>query len=111
MYLKDQYGWCRPGTNPHSGDDAWDERATIEATMDKQQSYYQAGAEMSCRRGVDRKKILRIACQSEDARSSLISRAKKAGVMQVNGVPIEDFVVVANKMGDVYKHYVKPLGY
>ena len=38
-------------------------------------------------------KILRVAVDSEDLRKKAIAAFHKAGITEVNGVPVEDFVV------------------
>jgi orotate phosphoribosyltransferase-like protein len=61
--------------------------------------------------GVHASRILRIVTQSEASRVALVSEAKTQGLHEVNGVPIEDFVVVESSAQAVYDKYVKPLGF
>jgi hypothetical protein len=105
MYSSDTYGKCREDSPD------WQNRKPVADRVAKQQSSYSTGAEMSFRRGIGRNQVLRIVCQAEDARKSLIKKAKQSGIMQVNGVPIDDFVVVCHDLGVAYTKYVKPLGF
>jgi hypothetical protein len=105
MYLGDTYGKCREDAS------AWKNRMSIPDAMTHQSSSYNTGAEMSFRRGIGRNQILRIVCPNEESRKALIKHAKQAGIMQVNGVPVDDFVVVCTTLGTAYKKYVKPLGF
>jgi len=105
MYDKDTYGRCR------SDSADWKNRSPVADKIKQQQHDYSEGAEMSFRRGIGRDKILRIACTSEATRKALVKQAKQAGIMQVNGVPVDDFVVVCSNLGDAYTKYVKPLGF
>lgn len=101
----DHYGNCR-------ADDAeWKNRPTVEAQMAKQQKNYHVKAELALRKGVGRGKLIRMVCANEKLRKDLIVSAKQHGIMQVNGVPIDDFVVVCTNLGDAYNKYVKPLGF
>lgn len=105
MHPDDKYGRCRQDALE------WKDRKPVEERVAQQQSKYATGREMSFRKGISRGKILRIVCQNETARKSLIKQAKQMGIMQVNSVPIDDFVVVSNNLGDAYNKYVKPLGF
>lgn len=105
MHPSDRYGRCRKESYE------WKQRVTVDQLISNQAKSYSQGAEMSFRKGIDKARILRIVTQSEGSRHALIHHAKERGVREVNGVPIDDFVVVANKLGDVYQRYVKPMGY
>ena len=101
----DTWGNCR------ADNEAWQTRQPVEDRLNQQQSHYKGGMEMSFRKGIARGKLLRMVCQNEVARKALIKQAKQTGIMQVNGVPIDDFVVVSNSLEDAYTKYVKPLGF
>lgn len=105
VHSDDKYGTCR-ADNP-----SWKQRESIENRLEGQQKHYSSGMEMSFRKGIGRGKLLRIVCGSEAARKGLIKQAKQMGIMQVNGVPVDDFVVVATNLGEAYTKYVKPLGF
>ena len=101
MYGSDTFGRCTPST--FSG------RTTVETKVKQTSDHHRTSNEISFRKGLHRAKILRIATSSETARSALINAARDEGLNEVNGVPIEDFVVVVTKLGDAYNKYVKPL--
>jgi hypothetical protein len=52
-----------------------------------------------------------VACDDESHRKKLIEALKAVGAEEVNGVPIEDFIVIAETRGSLYNKYVKPAGY
>ena len=105
MHAGDEFGVCK------DTDSRWTNRDTVEDNIKNLRSYYSESNEISFRKGVPPSRILRVACQSENSRQELINQAKASGLTHVNGVPIEDFVVVGNKAKDIYEKYVKPLGY
>lgn len=106
VHMQDAYGSCNPYAG--NGSHAWNHRKTVEACMTQQQSSYVPSAEIMFRKGIARSKILRIVCQSEFSRSSLIQAAKAAGIVEYNGVSIESFIVVAHTCNDAYVKAVQP---
>lgn len=101
----DNYGRCTPS------DDTFTGRVSLKHQIQKQQNNFHGSAEICFRKGVSSKKFLRVVCGSEDTRATLIDAMKKAGLSDVNGVPIEDFVAVQTNCGKVYEKYVKPAGF
>lgn len=106
MHNSDQFGSCSPYGSHAS---AWTNRKTLEKAMDNQAKSYSSGAEIMFRKGIAKSKILRIAAPTEAARAELIKEAKKAGVVEMNGVSIDNFVVVAKTSGEAYEKCVKPV--
>jgi hypothetical protein len=101
----DHFGACK------KGDHRWDNRSSVDTQYNGLAGSHKTGMETSFRRGVQVEKIARITCQTAHARTELIKAAKKRGLQEVNGVPIDDFIVVEDSMKDIYEKYVKPLGY
>lgn len=104
----DRFGACK------RGDQRWEKREPDDDQFAKLAGHHNSGAETSFRRGVQLDKILRITVQNTPTRNDLIKVAKKRGIQEVNGVPIDDFIVVADDtvtMKDIYEKYVKPMGY
>ena len=89
----------------------WASRQSVEDNAKYLQSSYSAGNEISFRKGVDKSKIIRMACANEGDRAAFVHACKKKGIHEVNGVPVEEFCVVADQGADVYEKYVKPLGF
>jgi hypothetical protein len=104
MHLSDMFGVC----SPHESS-AWKQRKTVEEQVKSVQSYFKSSNEISFRKGVHKKQIVRIRATSESYRRNLITAAQEQGMSEINGVPVEDFVVVAGSLGDAYTKYVKPL--
>jgi len=105
MYLGDTYGNCKKSSS------SWTGRNTVEANVASLTKGHQSGNEISFRKGIHRNRILRIVTQSESSRKAFIDGAKARGITEVNGMPVEDYCVVGNNLGDAYNKYVKPLGY
>lgn len=101
----DNYGRCTPT------DDVFTSRVSLKHQIQKQQNNFHGSAEICFRKGVSSKKFLRVVCGSETTRATLIDAMKKAGLSDVNGVPVEDFVAVQTNCGQVYEKYVKPAGF
>lgn len=105
MHSGDAFGCCNPnGSNSSS----WNNRKSLEKAMMSQQQDYHSAAEIMFRKGIARSKILRMACGSESARQDLVSAAKAQGIVEVNGMSIENFVVVAKTNQEAYDKCVKP---
>jgi hypothetical protein len=68
-------------------------------------------SELCFRRGYSSKKILRVHASSAADRMALIEAFKAKGLTEVNGVPIEDFVVNSPTVGAFYNEFLKPLGF
>lgn len=103
MYRGDHFGRCR------ESDTDWQQRASVEKEMQNQQKSYATAAEMSFRRGIRKERLLRLVCPTEAVRLQAIKEAKGAGILEVNGVPIEDFIVHETNLGQAYEKYVRPL--
>jgi len=108
-----------------SGKDEWDTRKTTAevikrrdaaaVTAQKASTYDKhdacASNETDFFNGVHGARVLRIVTQSESDRVELIREAHKQKLTAMNGVPIEDFVVVETGPAQaIYDKYVKPMG-
>jgi len=51
------------------------------------------------------------AYDAQGVRKQVIKTLRDAGMEEVNGVPVEDFVVIEGTVKGVYDKYVKPMGY
>jgi hypothetical protein len=103
QHNSDKFGRCRDD----SGD--WTARKSFTDTMAAQQKNYATGAETSFRKGIRPERILRVCVSNESQRKDAIKQAKGAGLQEVNGVPIEDFIVVETSCKDAWEKYVKPV--
>lgn len=100
----DEYG----SVNPNGGHgDAFKRRQTLDAQIAGGLSH----GELVVRRAVAKDKILRVAAETEDQRKALIKAFRAKGMEELNGVPLEDFIVIAEDRGTLYQKYVKPAGY
>ena len=116
----DAYGSFGKG----SGSDEWNTRKTTEEIIKKREAASVKAMksyddkEDACRsnetdffNGVPASRVLRIVAENEYDRVELIKEAYKQKFTSVNGVPIEDFVVVENGPAQaIYDKYVKPMG-
>jgi hypothetical protein len=67
--------------------------------------------EVSFRKGINKNKILRIACKDNASREKIIKSAKKEGIHEVNGVPIDEFIMVCRTTKEVDDKILKKMGY
>lgn len=107
MHPTDSYGTSRPSGVTHAS--AWKNRRTVDSQVEQQQVGHRSSAELSFRRGVPLDKVVRMTVGSSSTWKTVVSAAHNAGVDKVNGVPVGDFVVVADNASDVYTRFVKPL--
>jgi len=59
---------------------------------------YKNGNEIMFRHGIPKEQFTGILCPDESRRATLLGKMKNAGITEVNGVPIEDFVKVGNEI-------------
>lgn len=103
QHNSDKFGRCRDDTSDWSG------RKSFGDTMAAQQKSYATSAETSFRKGIRAERILRVCVSNESQRKDVIKQAKGAGMQEVNGVPIEDFIVVETNCQAAWEKYVKPI--
>lgn len=59
---------------------------------------YRHGNEIMFRQGIAKESFTGISCQSEALRAQLLEEFKQAGITDVNGIPVEDFVKVGQEI-------------
>ena len=95
------------GTDPYGAIDGsmFEERTPMEA----------AGAmsrpDWCFRMGIGPEKILKVRVSNPQDRASILASLKKAGVSEVNGMKVEDLVVVCKGGKQFYETHLKPAGY
>jgi hypothetical protein len=108
LHSGDSYGTCTPYSNNRKPGHLWTARKTLEQKIENLDSDG-SDHEISFRRGIDPKSILRINADSETNRRQVIKDLRAAGIEEVNGVPVEDFVVVGGSVDNIYRKYVEPM--
>lgn len=103
MHTTDCFGACNPT------DGRWQKRKSPEEAMKAVGKSYHSGNEVAFRRGVPLKHILRITASNTNSRNALVMELQKAGINEVNGLSIENFVVVETSVKSAYEKYVKPI--
>ena len=88
-YTGDNFGTTQPSTF-HS------RQGSEEFVRGQKEGYYQSGNEIMFRQGIPATSIQKIRCPGERERSRLLQAFRNAGITEVNGVPIEDFVEVGD---------------
>ena len=86
-YTGDNFGTTQPSTF-HSRQG--------EFVRGQKEGYYQSGNEIMFRQGIPATSIQKIRCPGERERGRLLQAFHNAGITEVNGVPIEDFVEVGD---------------
>ncbi len=61
---------------------------------------YQPCNEMMFRAGISKDEFLGISCEDDFLRTELLDKLRKAGINQINGIDIEDFVHVSTAVGE-----------
>ena len=107
----DAYGsFGKGGGNPVQH---WNNRETTPEIIKYRNNHVTATSsnETNFFNGVHASRVLRVVCPDESDRAELIRECRKQNFLSVNGVPIEDFVVVAaGPAQEIYDKYVKPMG-
>jgi len=110
LNLGDGFGATNPATS--KGKDHWVNRKPLSKEVEQLNGHpSMSSPEMVFRKGVATRNILRITASTESRREELIKKFRESGIEEINGVPIEDFVVPAENRGEIYNKYVKPAGY
>lgn len=108
----DNFGTCSPTSSGGNSLDSYKAnrykyRLPLEARI-------VAGSfETTLRRGIGLQKVLKVACQSDSERSSLIQLLQKDGITGVNGMNASDLVTSSSGVGGggIYNKLLKPAGY
>lgn len=99
----------------HQGDyyGATDPKAKGGAFTDRQSVETGAGtsAEICFKRGINARKLLKIACKDAGTAAKLIAELKAAGITEMNGMKPEELVVHVPTPDEFYKTYLQPAGY
>jgi hypothetical protein len=108
LHKGDQYGCMNPNKAGTQG-------ASYRNRKDLNDSLTTASLndELVVRQVLPAGKILRVSVDSETIRQNTIKAFKSDGIHEVNGVPVEDFVVLAGgrSVKEIYETYVKPAGF
>ena len=61
---------------------------------------YGNGNEIMFRQGISTGKFVGISCETQSARTRLLNAFHKAGIKEMNGVPLEQFIQVTKEIGE-----------
>jgi len=61
---------------------------------------YSGSNEIMFRHGISKDRFIGISCETDSKRQILLDRFKSAGVTEIKGVPIEDFVLTTQAIKD-----------
>lgn len=107
LYDDDKFGCVNPAYPHKEYADAFRDRVPIEKMVETK-GYR---AELVIRRVIPSTKIVRVATENSSLRENVIKAFREAGLTTLNGVPVEDFVVLRQKILTFYEKYIKPAGY
>jgi len=113
--LVDRTDWYAYNQDHSGATDSYlmDKRQTMDDILSQQaQEGFQPDNEMMFRTGIPPEKILGVACEDEEARSQILAEFQKAGMKEVNGMPVEQFVVITKDRSgyfDIVKNNRKDL--
>ena len=89
----DRYGAANPT------DWRWQERpSSLQFVKDMKKSY-NGSNELMFRHGISTDKFVGISCETQSARTRLLNAFHNAGVTEINGVPLEEFIQVTKEIG------------
>lgn len=90
----DRYGISRPD------DWKWLERPSSTQFIKDMKKNYQCGNEIMFRHGISTDSFVGISCQTESNRTRLLNAFHDAGITEMNGVRLEDFIQVTKEIGE-----------
>lgn len=91
-YESDSYGKTEPSYMKS-------DRVTLKKLAQDMQGKYRNGNEIMFRNGIRSEKFIGINCDTEYLRQELLQKFHAAGIMEINGIPVEDFVTVESVIG------------
>jgi len=94
-YNFDSYGTTDPST--------FDSRPSPEQFLAAQRQCFFSGNEIMMRRGIPPEMISGVVIGDEYSRANIIANLQAAGIQDVNGVPLDQFITIASTFGDVKK--------
>lgn len=98
-YGFDNYGNARLEKDPLRSNCAFEERENPIKFIQGSQTSYMPDNEIMFRHGISSKSFLGISCETSALRQELLDKYRAAGVSEINGIPIDKFVQVAQKIG------------
>ena len=72
---------------------------------------YSGSNEIMFRHGISKEHFIGISCDNDRLRDILLDKYRTAGVSEINGVPIEDFITVSTKVGEDGKRGIIGISY
>jgi hypothetical protein len=108
LHKGDKYGCMNPNKGGEQGSSYRNRK-----DLDESLATASLSDELVVRQLIPAGKILRVAVDSEALRIKTINTFKAEGMYEVNGVPVEDFIVATDyqTVKQVYEKYVKPAGF
>lgn len=94
-YHNDLYGTTHP--------QFFDSRQAPPRFLEQEKRAQESTNEAMFRTGIPKEKIIAVSCRNERGRQELIKRFKEAGMSQINGVSVEDFVILFKKPSDLVR--------
>lgn len=92
-YNFDSYGTTDPSI--------FDSRPSPEQFFAAQRQYFSSGNEIMMRRGIPPEMISGVVIGDEYTRTNIIANLQAAGIQEVNGVPLDQFITIASNFNDI----------
>ena len=105
LHFGDKYGCCSPYGFKSA---AWNSLQPLEESM-QTLSDSSAFHEIDFRQGIRLSQVLRIVTTGNTSRTTGLEECKNKGITEVNGVPIEEFIVYESSAQAIWDKYVKPV--
>ncbi len=93
-HVSDEFGEAR------SDSPVFQKRLSPVGFIKEMKKGYTSGNEIIFREGISKDSFIGISCETEQHKTDLLNAFRNAGVTEMNGVPIEDFVKVTNRIGE-----------
>lgn len=92
-YHYDSYGTTEP--------QSFDVRPSPEDFLTSQREFFTPGNEIMMRRGIPTEMISGVVVDDEYSKSNIITNLQEVGIKEVNGVPLDKFIIIASNLGDL----------
>lgn len=100
--FNDNYGNCDPNNSGHAN--GWLNRKSLEEANPA------TAKELLIRRGISNRKMLKVLVSNQSERAEIITALQQKGITQVNGMNLDDFVLVRGN-SSFHKTQLVPAGY
>lgn len=110
-YTYDNYGNAKMDVSDTCAFVPFDQRSTPVEFIRKMNKNYAGSNEIMFRHGISAERFVGISCENDSVRQTLLDKYAAAGVTELRGIPIEDFVITTREIKEDCKRGILGLDF